>query len=97
MHEFEALLFSDCAAFSRGIGRTDLENDFQQIRNNFPSPEDINDSYETCPSRRIKNLVPGYEKPLFGILAILEIGLDPIRAQCSHFDDWMKSLKAQVR
>ena len=32
IHEFEALLFSDCAAFSRGIGRPELESDFQAIR-----------------------------------------------------------------
>jgi hypothetical protein len=32
MHEFEALLFSDCAAFSRGIGLPDLETGFQEIR-----------------------------------------------------------------
>jgi hypothetical protein len=54
MHEFEGLLFSDCTAFCQGIGRPDLELQFQQIRNDFESPEDINDSPTTCPSRRVK-------------------------------------------
>jgi hypothetical protein len=93
MHEFEGLLFSDCMAFSRGIGRADLEPHFQRIRNDFQTPEDINDSPVTCPSRRVKELVPGYEKPLFGTLAALEIGLQRIRAQCPHFDSWMRQLE----
>jgi hypothetical protein len=93
MHEFEGLLFSDCTAFSQGIGRADLEPHFQRIRNDFQTPEDINDSPVTCPSRRVKNLVPGYEKPLFGTLAALEIGLSRIRAQCPHFDGWLRQLE----
>src|SRR5260370_36354874 len=48
MHAFEGLLFSDCTAFSQGIGRTDLQTDFQRIRDAFETPEDINDSPITC-------------------------------------------------
>jgi Domain of unknown function (DUF4276) len=95
MHEFEGLLFSDCAAFSQGIGRADLESPFQRIRDNFETPEDINDAPITCPSRRVKDLVPGYEKPLFGTLAVLEIGLSRIRTQCPHFDGWLRQLELQ--
>lgn len=96
MHEFEALLFSDCAAFSRGIGQPHLEPSFQAIRNAFSSPEEINDSPQTAPSKRILQLVPGYEKPLYGNLAILEIGLDTIRTQCPHFDGWLTRLENWV-
>jgi hypothetical protein len=75
MHEFEGLLFSDCAAFSRVIGGSGLEADFRKIREQFPTPEEINDSPNTAPSKRVEALVPGYQKPLFGVLAVLEIGL----------------------
>jgi hypothetical protein len=94
MHEFEGLLFSDCPAFCQGIGRPDLELQFQQIRNDFETPEDINDSPITCPSKRVKNLVPGYEKPLYGTLAALEVGLSRIRTQCPHFDSWLRQLES---
>jgi uncharacterized protein DUF4276 len=94
MHEFEGLLFSDCPAFCQGIGRPDLELQFQQIRNDFETPEDINDSPITCPSKRVKSLVPGYEKPLYGTLAALEVGLFRIRAQCPHFDSWLRGLES---
>jgi len=96
VHEFEGLLFIDCAAFARGICRPDLEPSFSQIREGFATPEDIDDSPVTAPSKRVEELVPGYEKPLFGALAILEIGLDPIRAECPHFDDWLHQLESLV-
>ena len=53
MHEFEGLLFSDCAAFSRGIGRSDLDVSLREIRNDFTTPEEINDSPITAPSKRV--------------------------------------------
>src|SRR5713226_5012846 len=74
VHEFEGLLFSDCAAFAQGVGRPDLEPNFRQIRQGFETPEDIDDSPVTAPSKRVEDLVPGYEKPLFGTLAVLGIG-----------------------
>ncbi len=49
IHEFEALLFSDCAAFGIGVGLPNLESHFKRIRDRFETPEDINDS----PDRRV--------------------------------------------
>lgn len=96
MHEFEGLLFSDCAGFSRSIGRTDLEGKLRQIRDNFATPEEINDSPFTAPSKRVLALIPGYEKPLLGVLAVIEIGLSRIREECPHFDGWLKQLESRV-
>jgi hypothetical protein len=96
LNEFEALLFSDCVAFAQGIGRLDLEPDFKRIRDAFTTPEEINDSPDTCPSKRIINLVPGYEKPLFGTLAAIEIGLVRIRTECPHFDEWLRNVESRA-
>ena len=93
MHEFEGLLFSDCERFSEGIGRPDLAVAFQSVRDQFSSPEEINDSPVTAPSKRVEQLVPGYEKPLLGTLAVLEIGLDAIRRECPHFREWLNRLE----
>jgi hypothetical protein len=94
LHEFEGLLFSDCVMFSQGIGRPDLVDKFQNIRNQFDSPEEINDSPITAPSKRVEQLVPGYQKPLLGALAALEIGLDAIRRECPHFQEWLSRLES---
>lgn len=96
MHEFEGLLFSDCAAFSRSMDRAGLERAFREIRGQFASPEEINDSPQTAPSKRVQSLVPGYQKPLNGLRATREIGLARIRSECSHFDGWLKTLESRV-
>ena len=94
MHEFEALLFSDCRRFAEGIGGgPQLARDFQDIRDQFDTPEHINDSPVTAPSKRIVALVPGYQKPLDGTNAALRIGLDAIRSHCPHFADWLTRLE----
>ena len=97
MHEFEGLLFSDCQKFGAGIGRPELSVDFQVIRDQFSNPEEINDSPITAPSKRVETLVPGYEKPLLGSLAILEIGLEKVRSECPHFNGWMTRLETWCR
>ncbi len=96
LHEFEGLLFSDCPAFARGVGQTALEQPFQETRDQFQTPEEINDSPITAQSKRVIELMPSYEKPLFGNLAALEIGLDTIRAACPHFQDWLGRLETRA-
>ena len=97
MHEFEALLFSDCDKFSRGIGQPDLAQAFQSIRDEFNSPEEIDDSPITAPSKRIETLVPGYQKPLLGNLAALEIGFEAMRIACPQFRTWLNRLESLSR
>jgi hypothetical protein len=94
MHEFEGMLFSDCEAFGRGIGQPQLAATFRRVRDSFQTPEDINDSPDTAPSKRVEAIVPGYEKPLFGTLAVLEIGLGRIRSECPHFAEWLGNLES---
>lgn len=96
MYEFEALLFSDCAAFARGIGMPELEPKLKSIRTAFATPEEINDSPITAPSKRVTGLIPGYQKPLFGNSALAEIGLDAVRSECKNFDNWLCRLELIV-
>lgn len=94
MHEFEAMLFSNCAKFASGIGQPDLAPRFQEIRDAFQTPEQINDSLTTTPSKRIAALMQSYQKPFHGPLAVLEIGLPAIRAACPHVQSWLERLEA---
>ncbi|MEI6208570.1 MAG: DUF4276 family protein [Desulfuromonadales bacterium] len=94
MHEFEGLLFSDCDRFGKSIGMLELIAHFQAIRDQFNTPEEINDSPQTAPSKRISALLANYDKPLMGTLAALEIGIDTIRKECPHFNQWLTRLEA---
>lgn len=86
--------FSDCERFGQGIGRPDLVPQLQAVREMFTNPEEINDSPITAPSKRVEVIVPGYEKPLLGCLAVFNIGLEAIRAECPHFREWLERLEA---
>jgi hypothetical protein len=97
MHEFEGLLFSDPEGFGRSIGKGDLSPSFQAIRNEFDTPEQINDSPDTAPSKRVLGLFPGYQKPLLGTLAAQDIGLDAIRRECAQFSDWIERLEDRAQ
>jgi hypothetical protein len=97
MHEFEALLFSkpDILASELGLPSS---TDVQQIAGQFATPEDINDSVKTAPSKRLKGLCMDnrkrYEKVLLGKNAALAIGLPTIRSKCPLFNDWLHRLES---
>jgi len=93
MYEFEGLLFSDPAAFARGLYKEELKAAFEEIRASASSPEDINNSPQTAPSKRVGMLFKGYDKPVFGSLAALEVGLDSMRHECKLFDEWLNQLE----
>jgi Domain of unknown function (DUF4276) len=91
LHEFEAMLFADCQTTEDFLS---LDYDFsagslQLVRNNFDTPEHINDNPLTAPSKRILRIVPSYEKVADGILIAEAIGIEKIRSECRHFDDWL--------
>jgi len=94
LHEFEAFLF--CTPEKIAYSFPNSEEKVELIRSiaqSVESPEEINNSPLTAPSKRILNIFPEYEKPLHGCLTVMEIGLDTIRSQCSHFNQWLTKLE----
>lgn len=94
LHEYEGLLFSDPGAFANSIFQPHLAGPFQSIRNGFPTPEDINDSPNTAPSKRVAKLYPPYNKPLDGKRAATAVGVEAMRRECPHFRSWLERLEA---
>jgi len=92
LHEYEGLLFSDPEAFANGISQSHLTPQFQAIRQSFPTPEDIDDSPDTAPSKRVLGLCPSYNKVLDGTRAASAVGIEAMRHECPHFRDWVESL-----
>lgn len=99
VHEFEALLFTDvtilaCELTSTCVAPADLRDRLAEILAVAGQPEAINDSWDTCPSRRIAGLVRGYHKRLDGPKVAQKIGLAAIRERCPHFGQWLDRLEA---
>jgi len=98
VHEFEGLLFSDVSAFNgeaKADDKTILE--LAHIRNCFTTPEHINDSEATAPSKRILKLLPEYSKTLNGIPIAKRIGIEKIAAECQHFRAWLENIQALIQ
>ena len=96
MHEFEGLLFSNPDRFAQSIGKPDLASEFQAIRGEFQTPEDINDSPDTAPSKRVRKLYPRYQKRPMGVAAMQKIGLDAVREACPLFNGWVEALEQRA-
>ena len=99
LHEFEALAFADVeklASVVAPLGYQDVDRlsvQFQRIVDEAGHPEAINDSYETCPSRRITNIERAYRKRVHGPIVTSRIGLDVLRSECQHFASWLDRLE----
>lgn len=93
LHEFEGLLFSkpECFAYC-GITEQKIK-ELCEIRRQAETPEHINNSPETAPSKRILKIYPQYCKPIDGYNIALDIGIHRIRQECKHFDNWLKCLE----
>lgn len=94
MHEFEALLFSDCTRFAVSLGFDSKAAALEEIRQQFENPEHINDSPLTAPSKRVSGVIRQYDKVLFGNVAAHEIGLQKFCEECPNFGAWISRLEA---
>lgn len=95
-YEFEGLLFSDVAVLSSVEANWQSKiTHLKKIRLEFETPEHINNSYETKPSKRLEDaLRPKYKKTFHGPLAAEKITLSKMEAECVHFRGWMEKLRA---
>lgn len=91
MHEFEALLFSapEILASRLQVKPALIAN----IVAKCGSPEEIDDSPDTAPSKRLIQLSNGFRKTTTGIAVAEDIGLSAIRARCPLFDEWLTAIE----
>lgn len=94
-YEYEGLLFSDVDALAateptwgNALGA------LRKVRDLFDSPEHINNSYETKPSKRLEDLLhPKYKKTTHGPRAAARITLEKMECECTHFRGWLVRLR----
>jgi hypothetical protein len=66
----------------------------QEIRNQFSTPEDINEGKDLALSKRILRLFNGYNKVLYGTRIVKRMGLDKLMEECGHFNRWISALRS---
>nr|WP_228124986.1 DUF4276 family protein [Candidatus Methylospira mobilis] len=97
MHEFEALLFSDIEQFQFVLDgwNAKTRQALLSIKADFPTPEHINNSRLTAPSKRIERVFSNgeYSKREHGPIIASEIGLSKIRDECPQFSAWIDTLE----
>ena len=103
-YEFEALLLSDAEMARQWLEETLPQDRLPRTNSSAAdalarsllgraSPEDIDDTYETTPARRIKRAFPSYDKTVHGPLLAAHIGLKRMRARCPRFGCWLGRLE----
>jgi Domain of unknown function (DUF4276) len=94
LHEFEAWLFSSLTELPRALTDVRQQKEFEAIRASVATPEEINERPDFAPSNRILDLFPAYKKTLHGPTIAQRIGLEQIRKECPHFNDWLTKLES---
>lgn len=95
MHEFEAMLFSDADILAE---KTEIDvSKINEILVKYNNPEEINDDPANAPSKQLEALKNGYRKVANGKTISETIGVQTIRRQCVHFNNWLTKLESLQR
>ena len=94
MHEFEALLFSEPKALADVMRDEKSAAKLVRIREGFRTPEEINDSPQTAPSKRVEAVFPFYRKPFHGAVAANRVTVEKMLDECPHFKEWVTWLQS---
>jgi hypothetical protein len=95
LHEFETFLLADPDKLLSMY--PDEQNGIDRLKRDIgnKNPEEINESPQNAPSKRIIRYLPDYEwqKAQVGPLVAEDIAVTKLRERCPHFDDWIIRLE----
>ena len=94
VYEYEALLYTQPSMFAQWTDDASVVTALNAAVASAGSPEDVNDSPQTAPSKRILAAMPGYQKTFHGPLIACDIGLVAMRQACPHFHAWLLAVEA---
>lgn len=100
LHEFEALLFSSDEGFEFQYDNERILRELKAISPRYQSPEDINDSPVTAPSKRIIAILDRhgekYEKVIDGDAISTMVGIEVMLEKCPRFKVWVETLITKI-
>lgn len=100
LHEYEALVFCGLDYLKEMYKGIDKRIDeLKEVLDEIGNPELVNDAPHTAPSKRIINAIEGlkkahfnYDKPKAGKFVAQKVGVENLRTQCRHFNEWIEKL-----
>lgn len=95
-HEFEALLFSNISGFEIVIDKEEQLEKIKSIIETYSNPEDINNSPETAPSKRLMKIFE-YDKTFHSEMILESLGMEEILDKCPRFKEWIEKIVARLR
>lgn len=84
LHELETWVFAAADQLGEMLGSPEVAHLCNRAIVEAGSPELINDSPQTAPSKRLLEYYPAYLKTTDGPAALSELGLDRLRSRCPH-------------
>jgi len=97
-YEFETLLFSKPEYFEEYFSVASAKEEVRKIIKSCGGVEEINNSKETAPSKRIGKIFrqygEQYDKVFHGYSIVEDIGLDEILLQCTRFRQWVERIQS---
>ncbi|MGS2737745.1 DUF4276 family protein [Sinomicrobium pectinilyticum] len=95
LHEFETFLLVDPDRLF--LMYPDSPTGIERLKKDIgkTAPEEINESPQTAPSKRIIKYIPTYkgQKAQVGPMVAEDIGLSLLRTKCPHFNEWITKLE----
>lgn len=99
LHEFETLFFSQPEVTASIFGDPSITQKMgNAIKNASNNCEMINDKYNTCPSRRIRDITgdaytKGKSSTVQAPTIMRSMTLTTVRQMCQHFDGWLCNIE----
>lgn len=94
-HEVEALMFSERTGFELVIDDDQKLKEIDEIMTQYPNPEEINNSPENAPSKRLSKIF-NYDKVSDGELIFDSIKIESILEKCPRFKSWIENLLLKI-
>lgn len=96
LHEAETWVFAAGRYLADVAGDARLHGRLQADIRRASGPENVNDGFDTAPSKRLLRYWSRYDKVLDGPLAVAEFGLAGLRQECPHLDAWLTTIEARM-
>jgi Domain of unknown function (DUF4276) len=95
LHEFETLLLTKPEALNSFYPSKEKEINALIDEIKGLNPEEINETPQGAPSKRIIKYIPSFErqKTTAGVDTAIKIGLPMLRARCPNFNQWITTME----